>query len=81
MKNSQQMKITGKEVNLNNITFTYDKGHTVLQLVIKDDITALESTNINILLFHCASIAISKESFIDFIKEKGIERHFKNLTK
>ena len=58
--------------------FTFLQSGTTAVLDVKDDITSLESANLSILL---AQAGISKclafFDWIDFIKEKKLERHFK----
>ena len=58
--------------------FTFGQGGATAELDVKDDITSLESANLSILL---AQAGISKclafFDWIDFIKEKKLERHFK----
>ena len=58
-------------------SFTFRQGNISAELEVKDDITSLEVANLSIFLAQASiSKCIAFFAWVDFIKEKKLERHF-----
>ena len=74
MENEKVFKISQTKLKVGHFTFAQDG--ISAELDVKDDITSLETANLAILFAQGSNVGFNSFDWIDFIKEKKIERHF-----